>query len=232
MIPDNVLTPPAQEPHPQYRLATVVAVTANGVSLQFEGEDTATDKEYTVMQQYAPKQGERVVTMYISGTYIALGSVGPPKDVYIPIEAKGAANGVATLDSAGKITPDQMPALDFIPLDQKGAANGVPTLDSNSRIPASQIPSLSYIPSSEKGQANGVATLNSSGRVAQMVETALRATDFSESHTGSRISFFNGSTATKRGTQNLSSGATLEQTVSKVNALLNILRDYGLIGTS
>lgn len=232
MIPENVLTPTPPDNPPPYRLATVSAVTANGVAVQFEGEETATDKEYTVVQSYAPKQGERVVMLNISGTYIVLGSVGPPPPGYISVTEKGVANGVATLDEGGKIVAGQLPALDFVPNDQKGAAGGVATLDSNSKVPTSQIPSLSYIPSSEKGSANGVATLNSSGRVVQTVETALRATDFSESHTGSRISFFNGSSVTKRGLQNLSSDATTQQIVSRVNNFFNIMRDYGLIGTS
>ena len=78
----------------------------------------------------------------------------------IPLVQKGAANGVATLDPAGKVTASQLPSLNYIPTSEKGAANGVATLDAVGKVTASQLPSLAYIPTAEKGAANGVATLD------------------------------------------------------------------------
>lgn len=88
-----------------YRLASITAIESGGVSVQFEGEDTASDKTYTVVQSYHPTLGDRVVMLNISGTYIVLGSVGAPTAPveYIPASEKGAAGGVATLNSGGQV---------------------------------------------------------------------------------------------------------------------------------
>lgn len=77
----------------------------------------------------------------------------------------GKPNGIASLDSNGKVLSTQLPSLDYIPLNQKGTANGVATLDGVGKVIAAQLPSLDYVPLSQKGVANGVATLNSSGKV-------------------------------------------------------------------
>lgn len=75
------------------------------------------------------------------------------------INSKATANGIATLDSNGKIPVSQLPneALqggsssgdsggdstttgDYIPTTEKGVANGVATLGSDGKIPTSQLP--------------------------------------------------------------------------------------------
>lgn len=88
-----------------YRLASITAIDSGGVSVQFEGEDTASDKTYTVVQSYHPTLNDRVVMLNISGTYIVLGSVGAPTTPiqYIPASEKGASGGVATLNSGGQV---------------------------------------------------------------------------------------------------------------------------------
>ena len=56
-------------------------------------------------------------------------------------EQKGQPNGLATLDSAGKLT--QMPSaadVGAIPSSEKGAANGVAALDSTGKLPAAALP--------------------------------------------------------------------------------------------
>lgn len=56
-------------------------------------------------------------------------------------EQKGQANGLATLDSTGKLT--QMPSaadVGAIPSSEKGAANGVAALDSSGKLPVSALP--------------------------------------------------------------------------------------------
>lgn len=88
-----------------YRLASITAIDSGGVSVQFEGEDTASDKTYTVVQSYHPTLNDRVVMLNVSGTYIVLGSVGAPTTPiqYIPASEKGASGGVATLNSGGQV---------------------------------------------------------------------------------------------------------------------------------
>lgn len=58
---------------------------------------------------------------------------------------KGAANGVATLDSNSKIPIAQIPSLNYIPTTEKGAANGVATLDSGAKVPVPQIPAANSL---------------------------------------------------------------------------------------
>lgn len=61
----------------------------------------------------------------------------------IPLAQKGAANGVASLDSSGKVPSGQLPSMDYIPTSQKGAANGVAPLTGNSKIDGAYLPELS-----------------------------------------------------------------------------------------
>lgn len=52
----------------------------------------------------------------------------------------GQPNGIASLDSTGKVPSSQLPAMDYIPTSEKGAASGVATLDSSGKIPSTQLP--------------------------------------------------------------------------------------------
>ena len=61
-------------------------------------------------------------------------------EAYVPKTEKGAVNGVAELDSSGKVPSDQLPDMDYIPNSEKGAANGVAELDSSGKVPKTQIP--------------------------------------------------------------------------------------------
>ena len=92
-------------------------------------------------------------------------------DVYaIPVSEKGNANGVATLDSNGRLV--ELPSatdVGAIPVSEKGADNGVATLDSRGRLV--QMPDaddVGAIDISEKGEPYGVATLDENGRVVQL----------------------------------------------------------------
>ncbi|QAX95006.1 minor tail protein [Streptomyces phage Sebastisaurus] len=117
----------------------------------------------------------------------------------VATSAVGAANGVASLGSDGKVPSAQLPAssgggavssvntktgdvvltaadVSAVPTSEKGAANGVATLDASSKIPTAQVPSLTstYVAVSTRGVANGVATLDASGDVpiAQLPDVA------------------------------------------------------------
>ena len=61
-------------------------------------------------------------------------------EAYVPKTEKGVANGIASLDSTGKVPSSQLPAMDYIPNSEKGAASGVATLDSSGKIPSAQLP--------------------------------------------------------------------------------------------
>ena len=52
----------------------------------------------------------------------------------------GQPNGIASLDSSGKVPADQLPEMNYIPTSEKGAASGVATLDSSGKLTEAQLP--------------------------------------------------------------------------------------------
>ena len=55
-------------------------------------------------------------------------------------EDVGVANGVAELDSTGKVPTSQLPSMDYIPNSEKGANSGVATLDASGKLASAQKP--------------------------------------------------------------------------------------------
>ena len=83
----------------------------------------------------------------------------PANGTFIPTTARGAAGGVAGLDSGGKVPPSQLPV---------GTPNGVAGLDPTGKVPLAQLPaSLERRIHSHltEGEANGVAPLGADGKV-------------------------------------------------------------------
>lgn len=64
----------------------------------------------------------------------------------IPTTEKGKPDGVATLDSTGKVPPAQWPQMDYIPTSEKGAAGGVAPLNENKQVPPENLPPMNYDP--------------------------------------------------------------------------------------
>mgnify|MGYP003586475449 CR=1 FL=1 len=59
-----------------YRLGTVTSLFAIGTAqIRFDGEEVASEKEYSYLASYAPVIGDRVLITQASGTYIILGKV-------------------------------------------------------------------------------------------------------------------------------------------------------------
>ena len=72
----------------------------------------------------------------------------PSSDTYIPVSEKGAAGGVATLDSGGKVPIEQLPA---------GQNSGLATLGTDGKLSDGQVPSaekVSYTNASQPTVAN------------------------------------------------------------------------------
>ncbi|MFG1330216.1 DUF2793 domain-containing protein [Xanthobacter autotrophicus] len=80
----------------------------------------------------APEQGMRVYDTTADAVW-ERHSAGWVNIAPVSASLLGAANGVATLDSGGKVPTAQLPV---------GMANGVATLDSGGKIPTAQLPAL------------------------------------------------------------------------------------------
>jgi hypothetical protein len=144
-----------------------VAHRAPGLVVRPIGDLLTTDKIIDV-QNFA---GTTLLSVKQDGTM-------PELDArFVLATAKGAANGVATLDGTGKVPSAQLPAMNYVPTSDKGVANGVATLDATTKIPVAQIPALSYIPTSQRGAVNGVASLDGSGLIPTSQIPAAYVTD-------------------------------------------------------
>ena len=73
----------------EHNLATVIAITTNGLTLRFDGENEARMKPYKCLSSYIPTIGDRVYIVAISGTYLVIGEV-----VDQPITSLTAANAL------------------------------------------------------------------------------------------------------------------------------------------
>lgn len=82
----------------------------------------------------------------------------PQSDTFIPTSEKGVADGVASLDSSGKVPESQLPELDFIPNDEKGQPNGVMPLNSDGKADAKYLPQMDFYTKAET-LANNTKTL-------------------------------------------------------------------------
>lgn len=159
MIDDTLFDNQVTDSTADYRLAVVVSASASGASVQFESESSASDQIYSVIQNYSPTVGDRVVMLRISGTYIILGSVGAPKVAtgYIPSTEKGVANGVATLNEAGKVTQTALLAVNAM-----NAANATNATHATSATSASTAVSFA-------GAYSTINTLGSSETLSDVI---------------------------------------------------------------
>lgn len=59
-----------------FKIGTVTDKFANGTAkIKFDGEDTASEKQYSYLARYAPTVGDRVLLAVVSGTYIILDKI-------------------------------------------------------------------------------------------------------------------------------------------------------------
>ncbi len=69
----------AEAERPQFLIATVGAVAADGVTLIFAGESAPSTKKYKGNAALTLKAGDRVKLSYDSGTYLIDYVIGVPK---------------------------------------------------------------------------------------------------------------------------------------------------------
>lgn len=89
-------------PETEFYIATVSSVSSSGVKLLFAGETTAANKYYKCLSSANVSQGQRVVAMKQSGTYVVLGSIGGSGSTYITStisEIATAASGITITEA-------------------------------------------------------------------------------------------------------------------------------------
>lgn len=84
---------------------------------------------------------------------------------YVPTSQKGAASGVATLDTNGTIPDTQIPAAIARDSEVTTAINNLSSTLTTSIGNVATDLSTNYVPNTAKGTANGVATLGSDGKL-------------------------------------------------------------------
>ncbi len=101
----------------------------------------------------------------------------------LPVAARGAVNGVASLDATAHMLASQLPSTALVS-GSLGVANGIATLGSDGKLTSGQVPTapvtsvagrtgavvvtstdVGAIPTTQKGAASGVATLDSGTKV-------------------------------------------------------------------
>lgn len=61
---------------PNFKLGVVTGLFSNGTAkIKFDGEDTASEKQYAYLSGYKPTVNERVLLAIVSGTYVILGTI-------------------------------------------------------------------------------------------------------------------------------------------------------------
>lgn len=96
-------------------------------------------------------------------------------------EDVGVANGVAELDSTGKVPTSQLPSMDYIPTSEKGANSGVATLDASGKLASTQKPTytadeVGARPNTWTPSAADVGALPSGTTLAQLPDDASHRT--------------------------------------------------------
>ena len=153
---------------------------------------------------------------------------------FIPNTEKGAASGVATLDTSGKLTPDQKPSYTAaeVGADEEGSAAEVQTNLSahtgNTNNPHSVTAAqVGAIPFSQKGAPNGVAPLDEDGKVPSDNLSALGGSlltiTFDEALEGLPYTLSGGEE---------SYAGTVPESLTAVHSLLAVDTDYTLTVTN
>lgn len=74
MIPDNLFQSQKQ-PEERAQLATVTAVTEDGVMLLIDGENETSQTACRYLSSYQPVRGDRVYFQRVGGAMLVMGSV-------------------------------------------------------------------------------------------------------------------------------------------------------------
>lgn len=224
-----------------YTFATIGQIYDDGMSLIFPGAEGPSEKHYKANLYCKFEAGQRVYIAKDSGTYVVLFPVGASgskqvvSDSATKAETATKAESAASADMAQKAnTSEKLSSSRTISLS--GAVTGSGSFDGSQNVNINTSfgsGSVSRATTADrwttsrkltiKGDASGYVSFNGSADVTLDVDVTR--------HSGNTLGFFNQSGITKRGVSNLASSATLAQTITKLNELIDDLQAYGLIGS-
>lgn len=232
---------------PNYTFATIGQIYDDGMSLIFPGAEGPSEKHYKANLYCKFKAGQRVYIAKDSGTYVVLFPVGVSgSESVVSDSAKTAetatkadtatsASSATTANTASKANKsDKLSNSRTISLS--GAVTGSGSFDGSQNVTINTSMGSGTVSRATtadrwttsrrltiKGDASGYVSMNGSSDVTLNIDVTR--------HSGNTLGFFNQSGITKRGVSNLASSATLAQTITKLNELIDDLQAYGLIGS-
>lgn len=216
-----------------FKLGTVVGLFENETAMvQFDGEETPSEKQYAYLDMYIPEVEDRVLLGAIGGTYIIIGKVNynvPPSkeeeiDRYLfdlkqvimkqGLSVTGNTDMTGSLNVTGKITANE------IEFQGNLTTEGDITVGN---ITAGNITSNASI---------RVGNTEVSGtNVKTSIVDSVTVKASSLNHAGTQLGFFGHSLTTKKSISkiNVNTTLTLQVLRDKINDLMDVLDDYGLI---
>ena len=219
-----------QEVESDFKLGTVSDLFENGTAkIQFDGEETPSEKQYAYLSSYTPAKDDRVLLGAMGGTYIILGKVNydasPDAEEEIDrylfdlkqvIMKKGLSlTGNADIAGNLNVTGDA---------DVSGTMSAE-SVSSRGGITASGSANVDSV----KANSASIGLTSISGD--QMDTRYIKATSVSTNgfrHTGTEIGFFGHSLVQQKSVPKLRTSAEWEDGRKKINEMLTALHDYGL----
>lgn len=232
-----------------YSFAVIGEVYEDGVSLIFPGSEEPSEKHYKANLYCKFKAGQRVYIAKDSGTYIALFPVGKPGSESVVADtatnatnAENATNATkaenaTTASNADKAnTSDKLSSERTIQLT--GAVTGSGQFDGSQNLSINTnfgSGAVNRATSADKWTNRRTLTITNDGSGSVSFDgsgnMSLRLTvnEFTTSHRGSRLGFFNNYGNSRQTVSNLNSTPTVDNLKSKLNELIDALQSYGLI---
>ena len=229
---------------PNYTFATIGQIYDDGMSLIFPGAEGPSEKHYKANLYCKFEAGQRVYIAKDSGTYVVLFPVGISGSKQVVSDSAKTAETATKADTAN--TADSAKTANQANSSKKlttsrsitlsGAVTGSGSFDGSQNVTintsmgsgtVSRATTADRWTNSRRltisGDATGYVSMNGSSDVTLSVDVTR--------HSGRTLGFFGVAPITKRGVSNLASSATLAQTITKLNELIDDLQAYGLIGS-
>ena len=218
-----------------YSFAVIGEVYEDGVSLIFPGSEEPSEKHYKANLYCKFKAGQRVYIAKDSGTYIALFPIGKPGSE--DVVADTATNAENATNATNSKNANALSTKRTIQLT--GAVTGSGQFDGSTNLTIStSMGSSGTVDRAEtadrwtnsrtltlSGDATGSVSFNGSSNFTLNITVK----EFTERHSGSRLGFFNASPTSKNIVSTLNSTPTVTNLKTQLNALINALKEYGLV---